>query len=725
MNEPVQPYEDRSLRVSLFLNTEAEPVPPYAALEVLGYDQDNNRIRVRRPTRYGLTSVVFNGPAPVGPNEEGICSPGPLIQVAWEDDGGSPNHAGENAETLPQPGDTLGTADGSWFLSPRYKGFKVLAALGAAGDKTALVRPMDYALVDFVRVTECRTEGDVADGVPDGYSGGVLCFFDPFTGQFEEPADPVPVWYRDLSGVEVGPNRSTGDGYCRALAAYTGDGYGRPVYVGEARDCDTCASATTTTTASPCTGSCDWEYDFGIKQWEKVASDCGTGCACSAPSYCPPDIGTAACTTTFCVRAEADMNPPNCTGTTTTPSGGTCPTTTASGCGGSREWYCHPSRGWVTKSDPCPASCPAPPPATPCNSANFCDTVLTPCVTPWPYCNGGCRWVWLTDPLGWELLSYGCASLGVPTCSCDPPGLDGTECGQEVTTPCFSRDSGTADCWDVTTTTTGPGCGGACLWGTSDGTDWDVILRNCPGCDCSLPLGAPSSACDQTSSACVPNPTTTTTAGPTTTTTTSGPCYDCQFRCDCAECGPFESGTYTKIKDCPGGGCACPGEPSTDLPEPNFCWSCQACDGHRFITCAPSPEWFVLNVPGQCCNAAFVVGGPFPCGGGACGSCPGVTAPCPSFGCLGKDDGKIVSVMCEGAVVGSTTTTSTTTTTTAGPTTTTTTTMGSPPTCGTCTFVCSGGLWMETSNDCIFPPCLCSLPGGACTESEVMITNCA
>ncbi|QEG28992.1 hypothetical protein GobsT_37810 [Gemmata obscuriglobus] len=356
--------------------------------------------------------------------------------------------------------------------------------------------------------------------------------FDPRAVLAYEEADGTP---------QPGEEWGAGAGTWKLRKGKTGwrilGGAGRGLVNAVRACCGTTTTTTTaapTTTAGPCAGACQWTYSASSKAWTRTASTCAAGCACLAPTWCP---GADACATTACGRLAADAKAPNCTGATTT--GGPCPAPAdcAEGC----DWFCHPVRGWVQTRNGCAGYCGCQPPAGACSS---CAPAHTPCVVPPSFCNGGCRWVWVSGVAGesdrWEKIGDTCAGSRVPNCSCDAPAAPGNSCGHEAATRCYVH--GAADPCAAVTTSSPAGCGD-CIWGSDSGTAWDKVVRPCGnagGCSCQVPPGAPSGTCAQAAGACVPLPVTTTaapttTAGPpttTTTTTTAQPfsCWQCRYQ---------------------------------------------------------------------------------------------------------------------------------------------------------------------------------------------------
>lgn len=195
--------EDRqdSVRAVLVVADPAgEAAPPFAALEVYGYDADAGALMVRRPTRASATDVLFNGPAPIDPGGQGQAVPPVFQPVGWFDDG-SLAVVEADAQTVPAAGQTLGTVPGEWFLGGGQAGFVVLATYG---DGLALAAPQASRPAAFVEVTGVGVPAD--DGTPGTFYGRArVVYLDATTGGFVLPDEPEEVWYVDASLASVAP----------------------------------------------------------------------------------------------------------------------------------------------------------------------------------------------------------------------------------------------------------------------------------------------------------------------------------------------------------------------------------------------------------------------------------------------------------------------------------------------------------------------------------------
>lgn len=214
MPDNQQPVKDPQ-RTGLFRNTTDEVIPSFAVMEVTDYDQEKVRYLVQKPTRSGGNGFLINGPSPVNPysddddgSDEGIASLSLPTPAAWADDG---------TGDAPVTGEVWGPRAGTWTLSHRHPGFKVVRVLGDEDAHVALVAPMDYHLVEFVEVTG----GTPGGSVPGDYLPARLRWLDPVTDAWTGPDDDVEVWLR-----------STFDPGEPVQASLVGFGYERPVYAG-------------------------------------------------------------------------------------------------------------------------------------------------------------------------------------------------------------------------------------------------------------------------------------------------------------------------------------------------------------------------------------------------------------------------------------------------------------------------------------------------------------
>lgn len=719
-NDPSGQQESGTRAIRVF-NIDDLDAPPFAALEIAGWDIDRRAFRVRRCTVTGRNDLMFNGISTIPSRMEG---------QAWGD---KQHIAGFRPDEGANPvaGEVWGVKAGEWLLSPNYPGYSILDTTTASRGY-CVVQLQRSNITEFLRVT--NTVNPDLD-LPDDWVEAELVFHDPVTDEWGTTSPTTPVYFRDIynrKGYYAVKNGTQGP--CYVHVTRTGFREGLPVYVGN----ENCS--TTTTTLAPCLGACDWDWNPTTKRWVLDANTCdpSSSCKCLAPTFCPPDDGEAYCTQTRCGRISSHQSGPNCTGTTTTASP-SCPTTNAPSCSKTCEFFSHPVLGWVKTEDNCPFTCPCPYPS---GGTGACETATTSCQVIPVVCGGGCRFTWVTPPEGepyWYQYGEFCFQSGFPpNCYCDQPAEAGSSCGQVLETPCYIHGAGGGgsgggcECCDHTTTTAAPGTCGRCLWGTDDGEAWEN-RRNCPGCMCLEPDSDPTGECDLRETVCFTTTTTggpttttiapTTTVGPTTTTaspttvaptTTASPCVCCggsnTSDIQVSITGPFgpSCGSVTNyvftIPYFPGlgvdiweGTYAAPGGPT----------------GLIQIKCTPTGWKFSGFIDGECgypCGFYFgdltgggigvpMTGGPVVIGSGPCAGATmslSVEHPCPN------------GTYCP-------------TTTTGEPTTT-----GGPVLCGmedeqntACSFLCQGGQWVLQGggfNACvIYGTCCCLCPGSPCT----------
>jgi hypothetical protein len=337
----------------------------------------------------------------------------------------------------------------------------------------------------------------------------------------------------------------------------------------------TTTEAPTTTTAEPTTtsddgdvttttlGPCDLcpAYDVTTEEPTTTSDDGSTTttgeptttttlepCQCVPPDYC----GSQDCEITFtpCANSDLDLEPLDCTDSTTTSAdcSTTCPPDPD--CSVGCDWVAHPYAGWILTNNGCSSRCPC---SAPTESPNECKSAHTPCEKepcppdpPGPDCRGGCEWVcwngaWF--PVKYQCHCINCNQPAIRRNPCrgncnEPAGTAkyGCDCAPPTNTPCTDCDTYHSKCNLITppttpapdpcgpTTTTGePTCNsGECTFYCEDG-EWTLIDGNCPD-DCPCESAAPIRDCEECETTKTNCGGTTTTSEPTTTT---GPCAPC------------------------------------------------------------------------------------------------------------------------------------------------------------------------------------------------------
>ena len=100
-------------RFGSFINTEAESIPAYAAMEVVGVDKEDT-LYVRKPTKDDDPNVLLNGSSVVPANGSGRITNHLPTWAYYHDADGTPANA-----------ESLGTRAGYWELFRGYEGFLV------------------------------------------------------------------------------------------------------------------------------------------------------------------------------------------------------------------------------------------------------------------------------------------------------------------------------------------------------------------------------------------------------------------------------------------------------------------------------------------------------------------------------------------------------------------------------------------------------------------------
>ena len=411
-----------------------------------------------------------------------------------------------------------------------------------------------------------------------------------------------------------------------------------------------------------------------------LAPDCG----CSRPNFCPQPYE---CIRTVCSREHAEVFPVHTTNTTvpppsslpcfpsnTTTSG---PTTTGAPTTTNAPNQCYDSYGTLcncstTTSTPSGSTCPPGSilvtPTDPCLPP-YCEGVAPTTAPPPPpvTCTDVCTFQSRTNSDGitfrWELLGA-CTSLFqdlqlVGDCACSDPVTQPTECNQITYTPCYRVGQ-------PTTTPTPPPCSccqttvnpcltKSCRYGANGTGGWTLRSNSCPtSCPCppASSITVPSIGCDTLTIACGGSPPTQPPTSTTSTTTacpsgSPGPSYKCCFRyqgqqagfwscaaytyqCECAVGRPSPQGPpmieayATTDTDCSTGG-ACGSQTTT--PTPGAC-----CVTVQVGTAAPTIQCFNVVSEASCngLNGTFQAGAN--CSSNPCASITTTVSPTTTAG---------------------------------------------------------------------------------------------
>jgi hypothetical protein len=123
-------------------NNDSVAVPPFGvmAADNAGINA-NGQLSIARPSKAGITDVLFNGPSPIGP---GLSGQGHQT---------FPAIAAYNQSATPTKGDQWGTAANSWYLVKGSPGFTVKDANGGLANVTldvvGIVGPGAVGIYDF------------------------------------------------------------------------------------------------------------------------------------------------------------------------------------------------------------------------------------------------------------------------------------------------------------------------------------------------------------------------------------------------------------------------------------------------------------------------------------------------------------------------------------------------------------------------------------------------
>jgi hypothetical protein len=204
-------------------NTESVAVPPYAALEVIGYDKADNLFSVCRPTVSGRNDCLFNSKTAIKAGGTGqAVAPGGESLALYAPDGNTP-----------APGQIWGTLAGSWALTPRSTGY-VVRFLASANRSALVVAPAPASLEEYVKITGVSPGGAVLPS----YYPGVVVKLDIASDAYVDSV--VSCWWRDTyrEAPDVGEIiRSGHSGNGGPASDY------RPLYVGRTESGDAAGSS--------------------------------------------------------------------------------------------------------------------------------------------------------------------------------------------------------------------------------------------------------------------------------------------------------------------------------------------------------------------------------------------------------------------------------------------------------------------------------------------------
>lgn len=130
---------DKSAYVSVY-NGDVTDAPPYAALEIYGFDPANNWFLIRRPTLGGRNDLLFAGTAPVraGQSGQGIRADRALALIERDSD------------VPPASGETWGCVPGNWALV-RYSTGYTFISLPVDAENVAIVTPAKDVNIQMVQ----------------------------------------------------------------------------------------------------------------------------------------------------------------------------------------------------------------------------------------------------------------------------------------------------------------------------------------------------------------------------------------------------------------------------------------------------------------------------------------------------------------------------------------------------------------------------------------------
>lgn len=221
------------------LNTENSAIPPFGALEIIGYSRTGKTYRVRKPTINGRNDCLFNGSVTIPTGRTGQAIKGGMSRARLQGDG-----------NVVESGQIWGVVAGSWALHPGSTGYTVRAV--AAGSRGGiLVSQAPSSLVEWVRITG----GTPGGGISPNFYPAIVLKYDASADSLSDSV--VACWFRDIyrERPEVGE-------YLRANHQGNGGipGNYRPVYMGRTEslgdDASSSASASSAAVELPSLVTC-------------------------------------------------------------------------------------------------------------------------------------------------------------------------------------------------------------------------------------------------------------------------------------------------------------------------------------------------------------------------------------------------------------------------------------------------------------------------------------
>jgi hypothetical protein len=165
-------------------------IPPYACLEISGYNNNNGSFTVRQPTISNRNDLLFNDFVGIPPQSLGQAVTGPYTLA-----GIAP------AGVMPASGQIWGCAAGAWFLQANGTGY-VIRDVPVPDQNIVVVSSMMYTLSEWVYIVNPNGGSGAVSGsspdpgsLPSSYYDALLTIYNFRTDMFENTT--TKVWYRD------------------------------------------------------------------------------------------------------------------------------------------------------------------------------------------------------------------------------------------------------------------------------------------------------------------------------------------------------------------------------------------------------------------------------------------------------------------------------------------------------------------------------------------------